>query len=166
MLGLQESVKCCGRKVPHYFWFMLSGAICDVMQFLIDMMISMTYIWEWEKDTVCWTLSYVASIFLRHYSHRMLVFGEYDGTYWGSLGKMYLTYSSSIVISAVTNHILAKYFHLPHRAAWLVTMLWIGLYNYFMLKSVWRKPNAEQTAAAASGEIELENLLSKEKVDV
>lgn len=138
MLG-QDRARICGHKIPLYFWFVLSGSLCDVVQALIDYMISISYPPTWgERVTVCWTLSYILSIWIRHYSHRLLVFGEYEGTYCSSLSKTYLTYSSSILISMVTNHLLVNYLMLSHRTAWIITMLWTGIYNYFMLKSNWR----------------------------
>lgn len=139
MLGFQEKTKIFGHKIPTYFWFVLSGGICDIIQACIDYFISITYPVGWpERTTVCWTLSYIMSIWIRHYSHRLLVFGEYEGTYCSSLSRTYLTYSSSIVISMVTNHLLVNYLMLSHRVAWIVTMLWTGIYNYFMLKNSWR----------------------------
>lgn len=138
MLGHQEKAKIFGHKVPLYFWFVLSGGICDIIQALIDFMISVLYTSTWERVTVCWTLSYILSIWIRHYSHRLLVFGEYEGTYCSSLSRTYLTYSSSIIISMVTNHLLVNYLMMTHRVAWIITMLWTGIYNYFMLKSSWR----------------------------
>lgn len=139
MLGLQDKVRIFGKPIPRYFWFVFSGAICDVIQALLDFILYKIYVFEFERDTVCWTLSYALSIFVRHYSHSMLVFGDYDGTYWSSLGKTYLTYSSSIVISMLANHILINVVKLQHLHAWFFTMICIGLYNYFMLRSNWKK---------------------------
>ena len=138
MLAHQEKAKICGYKVPQYFWFVLSGALCDVIQAFIDYGISLVYTSNFEKATVCWTLSYIISIWVRHYSHRILVFGDYEGTYLASLGRTYLTYSSSIVISMITNHIIVAQLEFSHRQAWIFTMLWTGLFNYFMLKANWK----------------------------
>jgi len=145
MLGHQEKLRCCGYKIPTYGWFVLSGSICDVIQAFVDYIISLIYWIEYEKATVCWTLSYIFSIFIRHYSHRMLVFGEYDGTYCSSLTRTYLSYSSSIVLSMFTNHLLVTGFDFTHRQAWVITMLWTGIYNYFMLKASWRITPREGT---------------------
>ncbi|KAJ1442877.1 hypothetical protein B484DRAFT_441918 [Ochromonadaceae sp. CCMP2298] len=144
MLTHQEKAQVCGVKVPLYFWFMLSGAICDIFQAVIDYGISLVYFLEWEKATVCWTLSYTLSIWIRHSSHRILVFGDYEGTYIASLLRTYLTYSSSIVISMFSNHIFTSVLMLSHREAWIITMLWTGIYNYFMLKSSWRGKPVEK----------------------
>ena len=87
---------------------------------------------------MCWGLSYILSIILRHSSHRLIVFGEFEGSYCYSLSKTFGAYAASIILSITTNHILSVYFNVPHRNAWLLTMLWTGLFNYFMLKKSWR----------------------------
>jgi len=103
---MSERAYICGYKVPHYFFFMMSGMICDVIQFFVDKLIYSLYVIDFERSTVCWALSYMISIIFRHSSHRIFVFGEYEGTYFSSLMKTYLTYASSIVISIIANHIL------------------------------------------------------------
>jgi putative flippase GtrA len=149
MLAHQEKAQICGYKLPQYFWFVISGALCDVIQACLDYLISLVYVFEWEKVTVCWTLSYCLSIFVRHTSHRFIVFGEYEGTYWSSLMRTYLAYSSSIVISIVTNHLLVNMVQLSHKEAWIATMLWTGLFNYFVLKASW-KAGGDKTSSASS----------------
>jgi hypothetical protein len=123
-----------------------AGGICDIIQAMIDYGISLLYQSKWEKETVCWTLGYILSIWVRHFSHRILVFGDYEGSYINSLMKTYLTYSSSIVISMIANHYLVSLLRLTHREAWIITMLWTGIYNYFLLKSSWRNPADKATS--------------------
>lgn len=142
---LTSHIKACScfqyfgfEKIPQYFWFMISGALCDIVQALIDYCIFLLYTLEWERATICWTASYTLSIFVRHFSHRLLVFGEYEGSYCMSLGRTYLTYSSSIMISMITNHLLVEFLQFAHQHAWIVTMIWTGIYNYFMLRASWR----------------------------
>jgi putative flippase GtrA len=165
MLVNQEKYRLFGHKVPTYFWFVLSGGLCDIVQAIIDYGIYLIYVIEWERATVCWTLSYTLSIIVRHSSHRLLVFGEFEGSYCTSLMRTYLTYSSSIVISMITNHMMVTILGLQHRTAWIVTMLWTGIYNYFMLKTSWRSnreranPNERLIPVPASGVIQLEQSL-------
>lgn len=118
---------CYGYRIPNYFWFVVSGTLCDVVQALIDYFVAYLYVYSWEKPTVCWTVSYSASVFVRHYSHRMLVFGDYDGTYCQSLTRTYMTYSSSIVLSILTNHLIVNFLYFTHVQAWIFTMLWTGM---------------------------------------
>lgn len=155
----------CGYKLPTFLWFQISGFICDVIQAYLDYFISIIYLFSWEKVTVCWTLSYIMSICVRHSMHRLLVFGEYDGTYWSSLSRTYLAYSTSIVLSTLCNNLLVKYGDFSHKEAWLLTMLWTGkvykasfwvqpssqlfyfliagVLNYFMLKATWRSTESK-----------------------
>ena len=139
MLTNPEKFYLFGYKVPQYFFFLISGALCDVVQWFIDYGIYITYPFEWEKSTVCWTVSYTASIAVRHYSHTLLVFGQYEGTYCSSLSRTYLTYSTSIVLSMVSNHFIVAFLNLGHLYAWLITMIWTGILNYFLLKASWKK---------------------------
>jgi hypothetical protein len=137
---------------------MVSGALCDVFQAGIDFMIYSfldVYWSEGGRTTVSWTLSYTLSIMIRHQSHRLLVFGDYDGGYLVSLARTYMTYSSAIVISMIANHTLVGYFGLRYRVAWIATMLFTGIYNYFTLKATWRVKKdpvaADKKAAGGSG---------------
>ena len=129
MLPHQDRCRIFGYRIPHYFWFALSGALCDIVQGFVDYGIYLIYPFEFEKTTVCWTASYTASIFIRHFSHRILVFGEYEGSYCSSLLRTYMTYSSSIVISMVSNHFIVAFFEAGHLYAWIITMLWTGIYT-------------------------------------
>jgi hypothetical protein len=138
---LTKNLRICGYKVPLYPLFMVSGALCDICQAFIDYLISLVYTLEWGKTTVCWTLSYTLSIVLRHTSHRLLVFGDYEGTYCMSLARTYMAYSSAIVISMFANHQMVALFGLSHRNAWILTMLFTGVYNFFVLKASWRVIN-------------------------
>ena len=159
-LSHQENVRCCGYKIHNYFWFMLSGALCDCCQALIDYVLYQVYWLPYERETMWWGISYSLSIMIRHVSHRYIVFGEYDGTYCSSLCRTYATYSSSIVLSMLTNHLVVNYFGFSHRDAWILTMLWIGVYNYFMLKKNWRREGtsadkdkvSSSTSGSGSGE--------------
>ena len=138
---LTKDLKLCNRKIPTYPLFMMSGAICDVAQAGIDYTIyNLLDVWldSEGRTTASWTLSYTLSIMLRHQSHRLLVFGDYDGGYLLSLARTYMTYSSAIVISMVVNHSLVGYFKFSYRYAWLTTMIFTGIYNYFTLKATWR----------------------------
>jgi hypothetical protein len=138
---LTKNLRLFGHKIPLYPLFMVSGAVCDTFQALIDYCISSVYTSEFAKETVCWTLSYTLSIVLRHSSHRLLVFGDYEGSYCMSLTRTYMAYSSAIVISMFANHQLVAFFGFERREAWVLTMLFTGIYNFFILKASWRVIN-------------------------
>lgn len=87
----QDNVRCFGYKIHNYFWFMLSGFLCDLVQALIDYAVYLLYWLPYERETVCWTVSYTLSIIVRHISHRYIVFGEYEGSYCASLCRTYVS---------------------------------------------------------------------------
>ncbi len=146
---LTKNWKICGYKVPTYPLFMVSGFLCDVIQGCIFYILSLFYTIDREA-TICWTLSYSASIVVRHTSHRLVVFGEYEGSYWSSLGRTYISYASSIVISTFMMHYLDGGFGLERKYAYVITTLGTGIYNYFALKASWRPKNAESTVGSQS----------------
>lgn len=128
-----EVVLLCGGQPPRYLWYMLSGAICDVLQiatlFVLHSVIS--------DGTICWALGFCLSIPCRHSSHRYLVFGDYVGGYYRSLGRMYTGYSVIIVLSTLFNYAMGKVLMLPVAWLWLLTLMWTGIANYFILKYFW-----------------------------
>lgn len=130
-----EAVLVCGIHPPRYLCYMISGFLCDCIQFLIDIILHKVFLFE--DASVCWALGFGISVSFRHTSHRYLVFGDYVGGFWPSLGRMYAGYSIIIVISTIFNIVMTRYLELPHYVAWVVTLLWTGIVNYFILKKLW-----------------------------
>lgn len=126
LLWHQEHFKIFGYRPPLYFWFLISGFTCDCIQAMLDYMISIILISLFGEDTgdinsvskddsggssyatICWTVSYILSIAVRHTSHRYIVFGEYEGSYWASLFRLYGAYSASIILSMCSNYFLSR----------------------------------------------------------
>jgi len=50
---------------------------------------------------------------------------------------MYAGYSIIMVISTIFNIIMTKVFLFSHYKAWIATLLWTGIVNYFILKHIW-----------------------------
>ena len=50
---------------------------------------------------------------------------------------MYAGYSIIIVISTIFNFLMTRKLQLPHYVAWVITLLWTGIVNYFILKKLW-----------------------------
>lgn len=130
-----EAVSVCGFHPPRYLCYMVSGFVCDVIQFGIDIILHKVFLLE--DASVCWALGFGLSVSFRHSTHRYLVFGDYVGGYWASLGRMYAGYSIIIVISTLFNIVMTRHMQLPHYVAWVVTLLWTGIVNYFILKKLW-----------------------------
>mmetsp|Transcript_7960 Transcript_7960/g.14462 ORF Transcript_7960/g.14462 Transcript_7960/m.14462 type:complete len:165 (-) Transcript_7960:90-584(-) len=148
--ALADQIYVCGRKLPRYAWFMLSGAICDVFQFFLNGIVAtMVAGLEYERDTVAWTISYTLCIALRQETHRIFVFGAYEGTYWENLSRVYMTYATTICASIVLRSMLAHVAEgLPSAITELVeartiayfgTVLCTGCFSYFALKRGWKK---------------------------
>jgi len=51
--------------------------------------------------------------------------------------RMYGGYSIIMVISTIFNIIMTKAMHFTHYQAWITTLLWTGIVNYFILKHIW-----------------------------
>jgi putative flippase GtrA len=129
-----DAVSICGVYPPRYLFYMVSGFVCDIIQFVVD---AILYKQVTHDASTCWALSFTISIFFRHTTHSYLVFGPYVGGYWYSLARMYAGYSIIIVISTLFNIVMTKYLILPHIVAWVITLLWTGIVNYFILKRLW-----------------------------
>ena len=160
---LAERVWCRGRRLPRYLWYMLSGAICDVFQFFIDRAVYTSFLVSmlpYEQDTVSWTVAYVLTIALRHETHRIFVFGAYEGSYWANLGKMYMTYATTIAASIVLRSMLARaaeqlpavmlaYFS-ARTYGYFATMLFTGVFSYFALKRNWGSGSSGDCGSAVA----------------
>lgn len=148
-----DAVLIAGVQPPRYLWYMLSGAICDVIQFSMDLFLHRVL--EVQDASICWALSFFLSIFFRHTSHRYFVFGDYVGGYWNSLARMYAGYSVIIVLSTLFNILMTRVATLSHYLAWILTLLWTGIANYFILKRIWTfggsgSSNVKADASSAS----------------
>ena len=130
-----EVVRIVGVQPPRYLWYMVSGAVCDVWQLCMD--VALTRSGTITDASACWALTFFASIVARHSSHRYLVFGDYVGGYTASLLRMYGGYSVIIVLSTLFNMAMTRVAAVSHYVAWILTLLWTGIANYFILKKLW-----------------------------
>mmetsp|Transcript_7865 Transcript_7865/g.18186 ORF Transcript_7865/g.18186 Transcript_7865/m.18186 type:complete len:249 (+) Transcript_7865:204-950(+) len=148
-----EAVSICGGiRPPQYLWYMLSGAICDIVQFVLDCALHFGF--GIEDATTCWTLSYTICITCRHTTHRYLVFGNYVGGYCNSLLRMYGGYSVIIVLSALFNYLMSNVARISHYVAYLLTLIWTGVVSFFLLKKLWSfggKPSKGGAAVTPDG---------------
>ena len=53
-------------------------------------------------------------------------------------------------MSMLSNHFISEVLGFSHRDAWIITMLWTGIFNYFMLKASWRRPKIEVKSSVAN----------------
>lgn len=151
-----DVVTICGIHPPRYLFYMVSGFVCDILQFTIDALLFL----QLQDASACWAISFMISIVFRHTTHRYLVFGDYVGGYWKSLGRMYAGYSIIIALSTLFNIAMTHYVHVPHMVGFVVTLLWTGIVNYFILKKLWsfggpasnneKKTDAEATTGGSN----------------
>lgn len=128
-----EVVKVGGIRLPRYLFYMISGSGCDVIQFMVYVL----FYKQINDASLCWALSFMSSIVFRHTTHRYLVFGDYVGGYWRSLGRMYAGYSIIIVLSTIFHFVVIEYINMSHIFVWILTLLWTGIVNYLILKKLW-----------------------------
>jgi putative flippase GtrA len=147
-----DVVAIVGVRPPRYLCYMASGFICDIIQFCIDLILHLAL--HLNDPSLCWALGFGISVSFRHTTHRYLVFGNYVGGYWASLGRMYAGYSIIIVLSTVFNLFMTRSAKLPHYVAWMVTLLWTGIANYFILKKLWVFGGKQKTDADAPAAVE------------
>lgn len=99
LFPLAETVRWRGKLLPRYGWYMLSGAVCDIGQFIL-------YKTLWSSfglPTFSWTAAYVLSIALRQEAHKVFVFGHYEGSWWRSLWRFYCVYFLTVATSMPVN---------------------------------------------------------------
>lgn len=166
-MAASESVLVLNIKPPQYLWYMLSGGICDILQFLMDFVLHF-----WVQDaSICWAVCFSLSILFRHSTHRYLVFGNYVGGYWNSLLRMYCGYSVSIVLSTAFNVIVIRKGSVGHYPAFVFTLLWTGIVNFFILKKLWSFSGGKDTMKSSprtnvgSQDVELAPLSQQEDDD-
>jgi putative flippase GtrA len=112
---------------------MVSGAICDAILFAMDYGMHL-YV---PDPSACWAICFTLSVAFRHSTHRYLVFGNYVGGYWNSLLRIYGGYSVTIVLSTIFNLFMTRSLNVSHYVAWIITLLWTGIVNFFILKRFW-----------------------------
>jgi putative flippase GtrA len=140
-----EVIRLAGWHPPRYLWYMISGALCDVVQIATLFFLHRFVV---TNGTACWALGFLLSIPCRHTSHRYLVFGDYVGGYRKSLVRMYMGYSIIIVLSTLFNLIVSRLFPLPMSVLWILTLLWTGIANYFILKYFWSYGSSSSSSSA------------------
>jgi len=112
ILPLAESVRWRGKLLPRYGWYMLSGAVCDVGQFALYKLLWTTF----GLPTMAWTAAYVLSIAMRQETHKVFVFGHYEGAWYKNLWRFYCVYFLTVATSMPVNLLLVRLMaFLPHQ---------------------------------------------------
>jgi hypothetical protein len=134
--SVADAVVIAGSIRPWpYLCYMLSGMICDIFMLLFDVFLHFGL--GLTNATTCWLLGFGLSIVPRHAALKYMCFGRYIGGYYYSLARMYAGMSASIALSTVGNYYMTQRWGVPHYVAWLATLIWTGVVNYFVLKYLW-----------------------------
>ena len=115
--------------------FFLSGFIGTVLFNLLYMgLFQVIPVHESIRATVCWGLSYMASIAWQHKLHAVIVFPHRRiDNYWASLGKTYAIYSVSFVLSTALMAVM-EMMHINYLLAWTFALVSTGFINYFVVR--------------------------------
>lgn len=88
--------------------------------------------------TISWALSVTVNIARQHALHRWLTFPNAT-RYWPSLGRAYVMYSGSAVVTILLNLGLTAGLGLNHRVVWLIcTLTTAGISLIFLRRFVFR----------------------------
>lgn len=129
-IPLSTNVYVFDTLIPRYPWYMLSGAIGDIFQFVVyntvmsalnsssavkssghskegvddggDMALSRQRV----AASFSFLIAYVVSIALRQRTHGLFVFGKFSGSFIQHLLKVYASYIVVILMSTVVNAVL------------------------------------------------------------
>ena len=142
---LAHSCRICGRRVPRFVCFAVSGSLCNIVQLVLDRAIWLTIEGaELELPVVTsWTVSYTISVSLRHLSHEWFVFGRHADPFWCALGKSYATYGTTIVASTALNLWLISALQQSHDVALAITASFSVLWSFFVLQCTWQEAAAQ-----------------------
>lgn len=160
-----DAITLCGIRPPRYLCYMVSGFVCDIIQFGIDLMLH--YLFHINDASICWVLGFGISIFFRHTTHRYLVFGNYVGGYCNSLARMYAGYSITIALSTIFNFLLTAKANFSHYHAWIFTLVWTGIVNYFILQRMWSfggSSNLGKRKSVGQSQLEVKRLSDDQEV--
>lgn len=136
--------------------YMFSGVFGDIFQYVVySALIHYTMDRGGNEDshrpTICFAIAYLTAVAVRQQTHRLLVFGHFEGSCLQNLANVYASYFLVIVLSILVNRVFiyfvsALYSALDigriapvdsHTAAYVMTSIVSGVIAYHLLKSRW-----------------------------
>ena len=85
------------------------------------------------KASTSWFIAFIIDVLRQHALHRWLTF-EHKTPYWKSLGRAYIMYSSSLLVTSGFNWFLTEVVLVHHRIAWVCCLLLKALISLIFLK--------------------------------
>jgi putative flippase GtrA len=117
--------------------FQISGLIGSILFFIMYEILFMMVQQHKHGSVISWLVAYMASIWWQFELHRWIVYGkDRIRDYWAALRTTFAVYSISLVISTILNYVLTSILVLHFRTAWIITMIVIGVFNYFMMRAM------------------------------
>jgi hypothetical protein len=151
MAGVRGAQPSNANTTQQWLWFNVSGAIGTVLFYLVYEALNhgITAYGVFEPTSAApaaWFFGYMLSIVWQHALHRWLVFGS-SGNYCRSLFYTYVSYGLSIFLSSLANRFMVQQLALPHRLAWVLSLLATGVINFFTLREAFA-PSPDARAAS------------------
>ena len=152
---LAETCLICGRRPPRFVFFAISGSLCNAAQLGLDRLIYHSLgdelVHSWWGPTMCWSLSYMLSVSLRHVSHAAFVFGPHKDSLAVALAKTYLAYLSTIMASSAMHLSLVAGANVSHEMALVLVSFFSVGWSYAALSQTWREDGASTDFGFAEG---------------
>jgi putative flippase GtrA len=120
------------RSLPENYRLVLTACIGALIGFITYELIYFLNPLQ-PKASTSWTIAFLIGVARQHALHRWLTF-LHDTPYWKSLGRAYVMYSSSLIVTSVVNWILTEQLLIPHRLAWLICLLVNAMISLVFLK--------------------------------
>jgi len=86
------------------------------------------------RATSSWILAFILGVARQHALHRWLTF-QSKSSYWKSLMRAYVMYSTSLILGTILNFILINHFNFNHRIAWLACLGLTACISLFFLRN-------------------------------
>jgi putative flippase GtrA len=132
LASISQGLPSLLKRIPNKFWrFYGVGLFTTVVCWLLYEALYALNISQNFRESASWAISYSLTSVLAHWLHYCFTFDP-KRSYWPSLWRALLIYGSSMVLSTVSDHVLAGQMH--HRLAWVITMGCFGLLNFFLLR--------------------------------
>ncbi len=96
-------------RLQEVFLFFVSGSIGNALFFLLYDILFRVIWWDSYKSTICWLVSYMATVAIQMELHSRIVWKTPIMDYKSTILKGYMVYSLSIVLSTVINTTLVMF---------------------------------------------------------
>ncbi|KRX06664.1 hypothetical protein PPERSA_07898 [Pseudocohnilembus persalinus] len=129
----------CMEKYPKVIRYFIAGILGNIVLYLLDRFFLEFNPFDWQKETVAWTLSNIFHTPAQYILFEKLTFGEKENKIKGILG-VYMSYSVGTVVGIIMNYILINQFSMNNDHAWLITLILTAFVNFVMVSYFMKNP--------------------------